>query len=362
LKSPSANYIPTLDGWRAVAILLVLFEHASFRTFRPVGWTQLGGHGVEIFFVLSGFLITGKLLEDNSLSRFYTRRVFRILPILFAYVAAVSVLGFALHRIPLLGSEVAASLLFVRNYCLFPLMTTTGLGWFTGHLWSLSIEEQFYLVWPLVLLRFAKSSLRGRMLAAALLFASYLAILVLVHAGRILHLGGWHWIPNLSYAGLIVGCILRIALTDANATALLNKLFLGRSMLVVALVALYIGIFHARVTIFDPVVCGVAVCATLVEPNALVGRWLEFSALRWIGRLSYSLYIWQQIFLGFGVDYRPFGFFSQFPMNLAAIVIVASLSYYLLERPMMRLGHELTSRLAPLKPKLNSPVLAKSSF
>jgi peptidoglycan/LPS O-acetylase OafA/YrhL len=85
------------------------------------------------------------------------------------------------------------------------------------------------------------------------------------------------------------------------------------------------------------------VCATLVEPNSLIGRLLEFSVLRWIGRLSYSLYIWQQLFLGFGVVYRPFGFFSRFPINISMAVVVASLSYYLLERPMMRLGHRLTA-------------------
>ena len=101
LKPGKSNYIPTLDGWRAIAILLVLFDHAVFRTFCPYGWTLVGGHGVEIFFILSGYLITGKLLEDGSLPRFYTRRVFRIFPILFAYLAIASVLGFALHRIPL---------------------------------------------------------------------------------------------------------------------------------------------------------------------------------------------------------------------------------------------------------------------
>jgi peptidoglycan/LPS O-acetylase OafA/YrhL len=361
LKSLGSNYIPTLDGWRAIAILLVIFEHASFRTFRPVGWTELGAHGVEIFFVLSGFLITGKLLEDRSLSRFYTRRVFRILPILFAYITAICVIAFAVRRIPLSGSEVTASLFFVRNYCSFAGMNVTGAGWFTSHLWSLSIEEQFYLIWPLVLLRLGKDSLLGRILSATLLFAIWCAIFVLVQVGRIQHLGGWHWLPNLHYGGLIVGCVLRIAFSHAHAKAALSKILAGRSLAVVASLCVYLAMFHARITIFDPLICGLGVCATMVEPNALVGRLLECSLFRWIGRLSYSLYIWQQLFLGFGVVYRPFGSLSRFPLNIAATVAVACLSYYLLERPMMRWGHELTARRSPSQPTLPSPVLARSS-
>jgi peptidoglycan/LPS O-acetylase OafA/YrhL len=70
---------------------------------------------------------------------------------------------------------------------------------------------------------------------------------------------------------------------------------------------------------------------------------LEYPVLRWIGRLSYSLYIWQQLFLAFGETLRPFGFFSRFPVNLASLLVVSCLSYYLLERPMMRLGHSLAT-------------------
>lgn len=343
MKSNSSNYIPTLDGWRAVAILLVLFEHTSFLTFRPVGWTSIGGHGVEIFFVISGYLITGKLLEDGSLPRFYLRRVFRILPVLFAYVAAVAVVGFILHRIPLSWSEVTASLLFVRNYCDFPSMNQTGAGWFTGRLWSLSIEEQFYLVWPLVLLKVGKGTPRRQLLAAMLLFALGCAILGFVLIGRLLHLGGWHWLPNVKFGGLVVGCVLRIAFSDARAAAAITKIFSGRSLAVVIVAIGYIAIFHSRVTIFDPLVCGLALCATLVEPASLIGKILELSALRWIGRLSYSLYIWQQLFLGFGVVYRPFGIFSGFPIDLAVVVVVSCASYYLMERPMMRRGHRLAT-------------------
>ncbi len=145
--------------------------------------------------------------------------------------------------------------------------------------------------------------------------------------------------PNLSFGGLIVGSVLRIAFSEAVAMKAVTKILLHRSMIVVATLLVYIAIFHDRLTIFDPLICGLAVCATLLEPNAWIGRVLELSALRWIGRLSYSLYIWQQLFLGFGVVYRPFGVFSKFPFNLASLFIVACTSYYLMERPLMRLGY-----------------------
>jgi peptidoglycan/LPS O-acetylase OafA/YrhL len=87
-----------------------------------------------------------------------------------------------------------------------------------------------------------------------------------------------------------------------------------------------------------------AICSTLIEPNAIIGRFLELSILRWIGRLSYSLYIWQQLFLGFGVIYRPFGFLSSPRLATISAVLVACLSYYLLELPLMRLGHRITGK------------------
>jgi peptidoglycan/LPS O-acetylase OafA/YrhL len=358
LKANNPGYIPTLDGWRAIAILLVLVDHSIFRTFRPYGWTLVGGHGVEIFFILSGYLITGKLLEDDSLPRFYTRRAFRILPILLAYLFVVSVLGFVLHRIPLLRSEVISSALFVRNYFVYLTATSTGVGWFTGHLWSLAIEEQFYLIWPLVLLSVGKGTPRRQALAVTLLFGFWTAIYILVHVARLFHLGGWAWIPHLNYAGLVVGCLLRIAFSDVRAVETINKIFTGRSALVVTILFVYIAMLHAGSTLLDPLFCGLAVCATLVEPNAWVGRMLELPFLRWIGRLSYSLYIWQQLFLAFGETLRPFGFFSQFPINFASLLCVSCLSYYLLERPMMRLGHELTSGRRAVQPAAEARLVA----
>jgi peptidoglycan/LPS O-acetylase OafA/YrhL len=346
LNSSRSEYIPTLDGWRAIAILLVIFDHGIFKSFRPYGWTVVGGHGVEIFFILSGYLITGKLLEDGSLRRFYTRRAFRILPVLFIYLAIVCVLGFGLQLIPLAKSEVFSSVFFIRNYFVYLAAQFTGLGWFTAHFWSLSIEEQFYLIWPLVLLRMGRGSTRRQMSAAALLFVFWTLVFALVHVARHVHIFGWAWIPNLNYAGLIAGCVLRIARSDAAPSASITRVFHGRSSIFVAITFAYIICFHAHITAVDPLFCGLGVCATLIEPTGAVGRVLELPALRWIGRLSYSLYIWQQLFLGFGVTFRPFGFFSRFPLNLVALLAVACASYYLLERPLLRVGHQLTARNA----------------
>src|SRR4051812_39674608 len=136
------GHLPTLDGWRGVAVLMVIVFHAlasPYPVFRP-----LGGLGVSIFFALSGLLICNRLLAEFGrggridLPGFYVRRAFRILPPAFAYLAALAALGAATP--PELGS----CLLFWRNYY-------TGGGWCTGHFWSLAVEEHFYLFFPVLL-------------------------------------------------------------------------------------------------------------------------------------------------------------------------------------------------------------------
>jgi peptidoglycan/LPS O-acetylase OafA/YrhL len=143
------NRIPTLDGWRGIAILLVLFDHIQHSLLNRYAepWTQTGQHGVTIFFVLSGFLITSRLLEGPSdLKRFYLRRFWRLMPVAWTYIASLLLLDrlTGVHFVSLSG--VSACLFFYRNFG-----GNSGSA-ITGHFWSLSLEEQFYLVWPCVLL------------------------------------------------------------------------------------------------------------------------------------------------------------------------------------------------------------------
>lgn len=145
--SDKSRHIPTLDGWRAVAILLVVAHHAGTAFYSESDYysqslTRFGTWGVPVFFGLSGVLITKLLLEEfdrtgkMSLKSFYIRRAFRILPPVFVFIAVVAALGLLAS-----GMEAASGLFFFRNY----LPNSLG-GIYTGHLWSLAVEEHFYLI------------------------------------------------------------------------------------------------------------------------------------------------------------------------------------------------------------------------
>src|SRR5579871_4680695 len=137
----SDSRIPQLDGWRGIAILLVLVSHLM-RWCCPWAF-KIGGRGVGIFFVLSGYLITSRLLRENecsariSLRRFYIKRFFRLMPCAWLYLIFLAVLGV------LQPLEMAGCLFFFRGA-----LPSTPTHILTGHFWSLSIEEDFYLLWP----------------------------------------------------------------------------------------------------------------------------------------------------------------------------------------------------------------------
>ena len=177
----AAGYLPTLDGWRAVAIVLVLFAHASesIRNALPFllpddlsGLKKIGLFGVQLFFGLSGFLITSKLLEEEtrngqiSLRSFYIRRCFRILPAALGFLLVVGLLSLAGVLDVGIGRWLS-TLFFAANY------STSEHSWYLGHFWSLAVEEHFYFLWPAA---FLVLRVRQRRLALALALAVAVAI------------------------------------------------------------------------------------------------------------------------------------------------------------------------------------------
>src|SRR5664279_3942103 len=164
-----ARRIPCLDGIRAVAILMVLLGHSSdeLSIFAgPIHTLEVSRVGVSIFFVLSGYLITRLLVEEQerggsiSLKAFYIRRFFRIVPACYVYLTCILIAG-RLGYATVPRSGILPAYLFVWNY------SPQAEGWFYAHTWSLSMEEQFYLVWPPLLAALGRA--RGLRLAAAII-------------------------------------------------------------------------------------------------------------------------------------------------------------------------------------------------
>jgi peptidoglycan/LPS O-acetylase OafA/YrhL len=353
------GYIPTLDGWRAVAILAVMASHAghsySAASGRESFFDRLasGTHGVNLFFAISGLLITSRLLEEwdtsgrVSLKRFYTRRAFRILPPALLYLGCVALLG-VLGLLPVVWSEFVAATLFFRNY-LPVILGPNGAGFFTSHYWSLGVEEHFYLFWPALLL------LAGR--RRALPVAIVIAVLVAVWR----HFEAWREImlynaiqptyfarSDTRIDSIMWGVVAALALSRPEVRAFVERYV--SAIVYLAFVALYGAIVYrygTRPTFWEASVVPVLIVGTVLRPRSALGRVLEHPAMRWIGRLSYSLYLWEFFFVYYPGVPTTLGVWQTFPVNLIAAVVCATASYYLVERPLIRVGH----RLAPAMPR-----------
>ena len=354
-----SSYIPTLDGWRAIAILLVIGAHSYSMLYhngsRPAMLTASlfnhAGFGVDIFFGLSGYLICTLLLREKEtfgtigISRFYIRRAFRILPPVLVYLFTLVLLS---HRglLPdITKTEVFSALFFFRNYA-------DG-SWYTIHFWSLAVEEHFYLFAPLFILFFnRKHAIRlGLLLIVVCIVVRYFAF---SHGAE----GGIGLRTQNRYDGLLWGAIAALTLRDLRIKDRIRTyLSPGRTLLYAALTVVLLSLWTSPSTRRSIVAFVVPwfICSTVLTPTSFLARILEWSPVRWLGRISYSLYIWQMLFLpGF---VRPLGIVQGFPLALIGPICCAVLSYYLVEKPMIKIGH----RLAPARGQqrnLEKPVSA----
>jgi peptidoglycan/LPS O-acetylase OafA/YrhL len=362
-----ADYYPTLDGWRAVAIVGVTVAHVCYPIFGPDGshpntaafaLTRYGALGVDLFFGISGFLICSRLLRELevhgriSFLGFYIRRTFRILPPYFVTVAVLAALGFA-GLLPISRQELWTSIVFVRNY----LPGTESHGWYTAHFWSLAVEEHFYLLWPALLAWWGPSR--------AIRNVSLLALGV----------GFWrafefraalldHMLPGVSLYtrsdiridALLWGCCIALLLRNRDRASRWSSA--APMPIWTAAVAAFVLCVMASpplAMMWQAMLIPIVLAGTVLRPQMLVGRVLEWGAVRWVGRLSYSLYLWQTPFFTASVSQTPLGLIQTFPFNLVGLLGAATISYYLIEGPMIRLGRriaELIGRPAKSQPAL----------
>ncbi|HUA13891.1 MAG TPA: acyltransferase [Verrucomicrobiae bacterium] len=348
------GYLPTLDGWRTVAILAVIIDHVvayEFHTDSSVlmSVTRIGPNGVSLFFAISGFLICSRLLEEHeatgriSLSGFYIRRASRILPPAMTYLIIIGILGLT-GWILVSPLEWWSCVFFFRNY-LPRGAITSGWGGYTIHYWSLAVEEHFYLIWPTLLVLSGPKKSRWVAGGLALVVACW-------RSWDFRHQIFASHVPGVLFAsrtdtrldGLLMGCLAALLLADSRWRERFLRIM--RPWMWAACVAVYLGLqilFRRHYyTLFESVLLAVIVATTVLRPETWVARLLELSWMRWIGRLSYSLYLWQQFFLEPGAK-SPLSQLQRFPVNLVLLFAVAALSYRFVERPLIRLGH----RLAP---------------
>jgi peptidoglycan/LPS O-acetylase OafA/YrhL len=333
--------IPSLDGLRAVSISLVVIGH----------WVELRYHsdiagafanlGVRIFFIISGYLITTLLLKEHAktstigLREFYIRRAYRILPAAIAFMLPVFVIFWRELR----WYHIAAAALYLANF-------DFAHPWFLGHLWSLSVEEQFYFLWPGVL----KKWYRHRV-------AILLGVVACAPVYRVVcHFLGIRGRADETFPAvadiLAIGCLLaifaprvapRVAPRLPRHSPSIKAAWCALMLFPVVLVPVYTGLLHFHITAILLLVLWplmhVSIAGLLLHVVERPYWILNIRPVMWLGKISYSLYLWQQLFVfgeRAGQHERPW-------YSVVFALALASTSYYFVEQPMLRLRERRTT-------------------
>ena len=351
MPSTSSRTIPSLDGLRAASVGLVIVGHylgylpglEGRFPFAQLSWA--GQSGVDVFFVISGFLITYILLQEDkangaiSLRRFYLRRFFRIFPPFYVYLATVvvlSVCGF----VPQDRRNLISAATYSWNYM------SHAPSWLLAHTWSLSLEEQFYLAWPPLLVLLGKR--KSRYLAVACIVFSpvlRLATYVLVPSLR-------GMVPVMLHTRLdtiMFGCAIALFWDEPRFHAAINKLLRADvvcgSIVYILIAPILSERFQAR---YDWLIgyplrgllISIVMLYVVCKPASRMGYALNLAPVRHLGVISYSLYLWQQMFTA--------GHSWPFPVSFLALFACAEGSYWLVERPSLRARDWIEARVPAL--------------
>ncbi len=354
--------LPSLDGWRALSITLVLISHAVYSEGFPEpwksasGWLNQGNLGVRMFLVISGFLITLLLLREHeatnriSLSRFYLRRSIRILPVYFAFLAVVAVLQ-VLTPFDLPVRTWLLHLTFTTNFIDLPYSAT-------GHLWSIAVEEQFYLLWPVLLVSLGLARRPRLALLALVVPAAFSPIARVVTYEQWAHGAAAPFFLDFSLLNyvdvLAIGCASAV-LYRAHESAVAERLggrnalhyaLLGAGLIALPLVLNGLSLAHILTVPFGFTLQAAGMAVLLIQSIVLADygpyRLLNAGPIVQVGVLSYSLYIWHMLFCipaeTFGL---PRNWAMLFPFWIVPACAAAALSFYCLERPLLKLRSRL---------------------
>lgn len=342
------RYLPTLDGWRAIAIAMVVLSHAlttesarngsgsliNLVTFR------LGTFGVMLFFAISGYLICTRLLVEQetygsiSLRSFYVRRIFRILPAAYTYLGVIALLS-AVGILAVSHADLSRAAFFYSNY-LEPK------SWFVGHFWSLAIEEHFYLLWPPILV------IAGRKRAA------WACVAIIAVSLTLRFLAAQDLPENADLPGythyrldaFMFPCILAILLRDASRAkrfANIMKPLVWAAVILVLAAGIALGIvveeWRDPQRVLQSALLPVLIVTTVLRPHDWFARLLQLRPVEYVGRISYAIYLWQQLVFGLGAK-TPW----LIAPKIALILILAMATNRWIEEPMIALGRRISKR------------------
>ena len=333
--------IPSLDGWRGLSILLVIIGHQIVDGGGNLKSGLIGAilskwfvwhiYGVQIFFVISGFLITYLLLNEYntysaiSFKNFYIRRFFRIIPAYCFFLLVVfSLSGFFRHEV------ITAAIWFKAAFFLINFDFGGGC-WTLGHIWSLSVEEQYYLFWPLI---FSKTRLRGYIPLMFVCAAPLFRMINYIRPG---------WIGDNSFLvhadAIFWGALFAMFINSPVLPKFLKYSWLIILMSVVLLVCQKNAVSHtAYLTVpFARTFFSMAVIILIyksLQEGSVLYRIFNNPLLAFVGSISYSLYLWQQLLYPGSILGESY--ITRFPINILLMFLLAFISSRVIEKPFLR--------------------------
>ena len=332
--------LPGLDGLRAIGVLAVTVAHATFVGGLPQDF------GPTAFFVLSGFLITRLLLREHektgsvSLREFYRRRTLRIFPAYYAFLLVTYLLDARAGQRWSNDFLVSAVTYTINYFNAFHHHPATSLA----HAWSLGVEEQFYLLWPLAFLVLAHHGRRSLVAGLTLVGLATVAWRSWLFLGVQVDVAYVYNAFDTRFDNLAVGCLLAVTIDYKNVAAVAERCGKRSWFSLVTLVLLLTSrsllgrAYHYSIGLtIDSVLIAVLIVQVLQLYRTRLWSWLEWPAVRYLGAISYPMYLYHAWGASVGRRLPGDSDALDFLAGVLATIVLASGSYYLIERPFRRL-------------------------
>jgi len=336
--------IKGLDGTRAISVGLVVLTHiGALQNLPPrIYQTLQGTTGVIIFFALSGFLITHLLIREHqrfafiSLTKFYIRRTLRIVPLYLTVIfltAAINQISYVAKK-----TAIVFALIYATNF-----IDKSHYSGMLGHTWSIAVEEHFYLIWPAALALWIKGNWRlAAIVLSAFSFLSLIAANLLFHSTYLstnFFVDRWTFVAAAPIAmGALIAIIVTTEFAEALRDALASRVTFAGALALIC---------HSLIFPDPPLHLGdflrgagaaIVIGWLFLNQQSAVVRWLEFAPLRYIGLISYGIYMWQGFFLATGPERAPGQLWPPSPwIGIALLSVVAPLSFSFFEQPILRI-------------------------